>query len=258
MPDALIGSTGFLGGTLLRQRPFDALYHSADIAQIEGRTFNDVICAGAPAQKWLANRHPEDDLQKIQDLMCHLEQMSCERFILISTVDVFAFPRDIDEESPINEEKLHPYGAHRRLLEKFIEAKFPNHLIVRLPGLVGPGLRKNIVYDLAHDNNLAAIDCRGVFQFYPTVNLWADLQVALNKKWKAIHLTAEPISIGEVAKEAFGITFQQELPQPIPYYDVRTRFAEHFGGSASYQYNKREQILAVRAYAQSERKTGNP
>ncbi|WP_240726031.1 MULTISPECIES: hypothetical protein [unclassified Escherichia] len=64
--DALIGYSGFVGTTLLRQRRFDALYRSTNIDEIFGKTFDTVVCAAAPAQKWLANKDPADDIKKNQ------------------------------------------------------------------------------------------------------------------------------------------------------------------------------------------------
>jgi hypothetical protein len=138
------------------------------------------------------------------------------------------------------------------MLEKFVENHFVNYLIVRLPGLVGPGLRKNVIFDFLNDNNLRAIDSRGVFQFYPMVNLWYDIQTALNAGLRLVHLTAEPISIAEVSKQGFGKFFEHVLTNTPATYDMRTRHAQIFGARGHYQYNRRETIQAVRAYAQSE------
>ena len=38
MVSALIGSTGFVGGTLMRQTRFDEQFHSTDIETIRGRS----------------------------------------------------------------------------------------------------------------------------------------------------------------------------------------------------------------------------
>lgn len=168
----LIGFSGFVGSTLLKQAQFDALYRSTNIDEIEGGEFDTVVCAGAPAQKWLANREPEVDLLKIEGLIAHLKTVKCKTFILISTVDVFKSPIGVDEDSMVEENGLHAYGLHRRFLEKFVASHFSNYLIVRLPGLVGPGLRKNVIFDFLHNNNLNLIESRGVFQFYPMINLW--------------------------------------------------------------------------------------
>jgi len=249
---ALIGFSGFVGSTLLRQQAFASRYRSTNIAEIEGKTFDTVVCAGAPAQKWIANREPEADRQTIDGLIAHLQTIRCKTFILISTVDVFADAQDVYEDSPVQEQGLHAYGLNRRRLERFVEQWFPEHLIVRLPGLVGPGLRKNVIYDFLNDNNLAAIDSRGVFQFYPMVNLWSDIQVALAAGLKCVHLTGAPISVGDIASQGFAMPFANTLANPPARYDMRTRHAALFGTTGDYQYSVRETLLAVRAYAQSE------
>ena len=252
MNNALIGHSGFVGSTLLKQREFENLYRSTNIGEIARKSFDLVVCAGAPAQKWIANREPEVDRQKIEGLITHLKTIQAATFVLISTVDVFKTPVGVTEETEIETDGLHAYGTHRRMLEMFVENNFPNFLVVRLPGLVGPGLRKNVIFDLLNDNNTRTIDSRGMFQFYPMVNLWSDIQIALRAKLKTAHLTAEPISVAEVAAGGFGMNFDQALSGPVAAYDLRSIHAKIFGGAGAYQYSKRETIQAIRAYAQSE------
>lgn len=252
MSNALIGYSGFVGSTLLKQSTFECQYRSTNIGEIVGKTFDTVVCAGAPAQKWIANREPEADLKKIEELIGHLGRMKCNRFILVSTVDVFKQPINVDEETPVEETGLHAYGLHRRYLEKFVEQHFQSYLIVRLPGLVGPGLRKNVIFDFLNRNNTQTIDSRGVFQFYPMVNLWYDIQLAIESGLKLVHLTAEPVSVAEVSLAGFGRTFDQPVGAQPAKYDLQTRHATIFGAEGCYQYSKRETIQAVRSYAQSE------
>lgn len=92
MKQALIGFSGFVGSTLLKQASFESLYRSTNISDIEGQSFDTVVCAGAPAQNWIANREPEADRQKIDGLIAHLKTIQCKTFILIRTVDVFKNP----------------------------------------------------------------------------------------------------------------------------------------------------------------------
>ncbi|MFT0531675.1 pyridine nucleotide transhydrogenase [Castellaniella hirudinis] len=252
MENSLIGYSGFVGGTLLKQAHFSALYRSTNIQEIENREFDVVVCAGAPAQKWIANRDPAEDLKKINALIHPLKTIQCKKFILISTVDVFKHPVGVDESTPIDETSLHAYGLHRRLLENFVTQRFPNHLIVRLPGLVGPGLRKNVIFDFLNNNNLDAIESRGIFQFYPMTNLWHDIQKALHLDLSLVHLTAAPISVADVALQGFGKPFVQTLKSPPAFYDMQTRYAQSFGSRGHYQYSVRETIQAIRCYAQSE------
>lgn len=252
MDNALIGFSGFVGSTLLKQAKFSALYRSTNIHEIENREFDILVCAGAPAQKWIANLDPIDDQKKINTLINQLRTIKCNKFILISTVDVFKEPIGVDETTPVDESDLHAYGLHRRWLEKFVEQYFPNHLIVRLPGLVGPGLRKNVIFDFLNNNHLHAIESRGVFQFYPTVNLWYDIQLALNGGLSLVHLTSEPVAVSDVSLHGFGRPFTQTLQNTPAKYDMRTQHAQVFGSPSQYLYSARETIQAIRAYAQSE------
>jgi dTDP-4-dehydrorhamnose reductase len=252
---ALVGYSGFVGKVLTKQGAFDHCFRSINISEIRHCCFDTVVCAAAPAQKWIANREPRADRQNIGGLIAHLETVSCTSFILISTVDVFKNTVGVDEGTPVDETGLHAYGLHRRLLEKFVENHFSGYLIVRLPGLVGPGLRKNVIFDFLNDNNLHAIDSRGIFQFYPMVNLWYDMQTALRAGLKLVHLTAEPISVADVSEQGFGKSFVQPLANNPAIYDMRTRHAGVFGVEGNYQYSRRETIQAIRAYAQSEPRT---
>src|SRR5690348_13885836 len=133
---ALIGHTGFLGGVLQRQTSFDATFNSKNIEAIGGKTFDLVVCAGAPAEKWKANRAPEADRENIERLIRAIERVDAGYVVVISTVDVFLPPIAVDENSPVRLEGLHPYGVHRRMLEEAVAARFPS-LIVRLAGLYG-------------------------------------------------------------------------------------------------------------------------
>lgn len=253
--NALIGATGFVGSTLLKQTTFDCHYHSKNIQTIDGQSFDTLVCAGAPGQKWLANREPNADRLNIESLIAHLKTIRCNRFILISTVDVFKQPIGVDEDSVVDESGLHAYGLHRRMLETFVASHFANHLIVRLPGLVGPGLRKNVIFDLLNDNNLAAVNSQNVFQFYPLVNLWCDIETAYQARLPLVHLTGAPVSVSQLATQGFGRTFDQVLPGPVANYDFRSKYASSFGVQGNYQYGIRDTLLAVMAYVQSEPKT---
>ena len=256
--NALIGYSGFVGSSLLRQASFDSLYRSTNIHEIDNQEFGLVVCAGAPAQKWIANSNPDDDRNKIESLIRRLKSIKSDTFVLISTVDVFKTPVGVDETTVVEEDGLHAYGLHRRFLEKFVQEHFARHLIVRLPGLVGPGLRKNVVFDFLNQNNLHAIESRGVFQFYPMVSLWYDIQAAMDHGLQLVHLTAEPISVAQVSLQGFGRSFTQQLDNTPARYDMQSCYAELLGGRGRHQYSARETIQAIRAYAQSEPVTSKP
>ena len=211
-----------------------------------------LVCAGVPSEKWKANAEPERDRQTIGRLMTALERVDAQRLVLISTVDVFGQPVDVDEESPVTTRGLQPYGLHRRHLEEFVAAHF-DASIVRLPALYGPGLKKNAIFDLLHDNEVHKVDSRGVFQFYGVERLWADLEIVIAEELPVVHLVTEPVSIADVAREAFGMEFHNEVA-PVPArYDLHTRYADLFGGREPYVEDGDRVLARLREYVAAER-----
>lgn len=234
MKAALIGHTGFVGGNLLRERPFTGRYNSANIDRIGGH-FDLIVCAGAPAAKWKANQDPAADRACLARLMAALERVHTRRFVHISTVDVYGQPTGVDEDfSPSG---ATAYGRHRLELEQFVRDRF-HALVVRLPALFGPGLKKNAIYDLMNNNQIEKIDTRSVFQFYNLRRLWRDIRIAAGARLSLIHLATEPVAMSEVASRVFRKEWVNPLPGIPPSYDVRTKHAALFGGSGGYISDK--------------------
>ncbi|WP_093917431.1 NAD-dependent epimerase/dehydratase family protein [Sulfitobacter marinus] len=147
-PDAIIGHTGFVGSILCHQRAFQRQFNSKNIDQIRYETFGTVVCAAAPGSMVTANRDPDRDEAAIAALIEHLKKMQAECLVLISSIAVLAdFASGSDEDADDFQTTL-AYGRHRRMLEEFCESHFERSLIVRLPALFGPGLRKNFIFDL--------------------------------------------------------------------------------------------------------------
>lgn len=253
MKSALIGQTGFVGSNLLAQRHFDAAFNSTTIDRIHGRSFDLLFCAGARAEKWKANRDPDADRAGIYRLMDSLETVRCERAILISTVDVFSAPLGVDEDAPVDRASATPYGRHRYELEQFFVDRFDT-LIVRLPGLFGPGLKKNVVYDFLHGDNVDAIVATSMFQFYDLADLADDIDTALRSNLRLLHCATEPFSVAELARNVFDREFRNSPPGVVPaWYDLRSRHAELFGGLGGYLRSKTQVIDGLRRFVAAER-----
>ena len=146
--DALIGATGFVGGTLARQHAFAAAFDSRTIDQARGCAFDAVVCAAAPGSMFEANRFPDRDRARIDKLIDHLATLRGESFVLISTIAVLADGGLQADETAHRFETDKAYGRHRRDLEVFCADHFPRCLIVRAPALFGPGLKKNFLFDI--------------------------------------------------------------------------------------------------------------
>lgn len=245
----LLGHTGFVGETLLGQARFDGQFSRGNIAESKDTHSELLICSAAPAQKWWANANAAEDLANIQSLVSTLESMRAVKAVLISTVDVFDNPLEIDEDSTQVSSVQNPYGKNRRYLEDEFTRIFNDALVVRLPGLVGLGLRKNALFDLKSDNQVSMLNGASVFQFYPMEKLWGDLTLAIENKLDLLHLTSEPISLGHIAKSIFGIQLI-DLPNPITY-DFQTKYAHLWGKQSRFQYTADQCLAAIQDYAQS-------
>ncbi len=246
--NALIGNSGFVGGNILSQQSFSELYNSKNITEIKGKTFDTVVCSGAPAAKWIANKEPEKDMDNIQNLISCLGEVQARQFVLISTIDVYKTPLEVDESTPVVTEGLHAYGSNRYILEQFVNERFENKTILRLPGLFGLGLKKNVIYDFLNKNNIDKIESRGVFQFYNLEHLSKDIKIAQENNISLLNLSTEPISVSELVKHCFHIDFNQELPGVPARYDFRTIHANAFGKSGSYLYNKEEVLSDMKKF----------
>lgn len=242
MSTALIGHSGFVGGNLLAQRSYDSIYRSSDIDTIRGKSFDHVVCAGVQAMKWWANLHPEEDRAGIERLLGPLAEVNARRFTLISTIDVYPTPREVDEQSPIERQGHHAYGLHRLEVEDRIRERFPDVLILRLPGLFGPGLKKNVIFDMLHDNGLEKVHPGGVFQYYDLRRLADDIDRAWEMELPLLNLSTEPLGTGEIRDRFFpGKELGATGPAPAGY-DMRSSHAADWGGKNGYLYSKTQVI----------------
>ncbi|TFD51770.1 pyridine nucleotide transhydrogenase [Cryobacterium sp. Hh7] len=241
MSSALFGFTGFVGSNLMNERHFDDLYNTRNASDSFGREYDLVVFSAAKAEKWRINQNPTLDLAHMSDLRQLIAGVTAKQFVLISTVDVYKDPVGVDERTQIITDGLHPYGLHRYQLEEFTRRQHPTALIVRLPGLFGPGLKKNIIFDLLHQNNLERIHADGSFQYYDLAHLGADLTLALTAKLRLVNLTSAPIRTADLAREAFAIDFSNRPDGASPgRYDMRTRHATVFGGEGEYTRSRDE------------------
>lgn len=145
----LVGYTGFVGSNISLQCDIiDRKYNSKNIEDAYGTNPDILIYAGVRAEKFLANKDPKKDLENIKEAFDNIKKINPKKIVLISTIDVYKNPINVDENNEIDTENLHAYGLNRYYLEKWVEESFDDYLIVRLPGLYGENIKKNFIYDL--------------------------------------------------------------------------------------------------------------
>ena len=145
--NALVGYTGFVGSNIYEAGNFDAVYNSRNIEEAFGTNPDLLIYAGLRAEKYLANNAPEKDMALIDEAYENIKKIRARKLVLISTIDVFKNPRGADENTIIDTDGLHPYGYDRYVLECKVRERYPDALIIRLPGLFGKNIKKNFIYD---------------------------------------------------------------------------------------------------------------
>lgn len=252
---ALIGHTGFVGGTLLRAGGFDELFNSSNIEQISGRSFDFLVCAGVSAAKWIANKEPEADRAGIARLTRALQAVNVREFILISTVDVYPDPTSgADETTQIDPSSNHAYGANRYALEKWVQDRFPGAHVVRLPALFGEGLRKNALFDLLNENNVSGINPLGEFQWYPMPRLAEDLKRVLEAGLSLVNLVPDSLPMRDIIDACFPQSEVGPESEPAPRYNLRTRHAELFGGKDGYILDASTALGEIALYVAAERR----
>ena len=253
MTSGLIGSTGFVGGNLAAAARYDVEVHRANVDLLRDRHFDRLVCAGLPAAKWIANRDPDADRANVERLQNVLATVSAERFVLVSTIDVYPGTVGVDEDTDCAHVPNHAYGAHRLRFEQFVRARFPAATIARLPALFGPGLKKNVVYDLLHDNALDAINPASRFQWYPVARLAADLATLESHRIPLVNLVTEPIATRMIVERFFPDKKVGAQAGASAAYDVRTRHAALFGRRNGHMLGADAVLDELGAYVARER-----
>jgi hypothetical protein len=253
MRTALIGYTGFVGGNIDKQHEFDDHYNSRNIAEIEGKEYDLVVSAANRAEMWRINQEPEVDKAEIDEFISHIRNAKIGKLVLISTVGVYKNPNGANEDTPIETEGLLPYGINRYYLEEFCRENFDT-TIIRLPGLFGDGLKKNVIYDLLHDNMVEKIHADGTYQYYNLDNIWKDISVALDNNLPLVNLAVPPVSTREVARVAFNIDFTNTPEGVDPaFWDMHSKYGQLYGGEGNYLYTKEQELKDIRRFVERER-----
>jgi nucleoside-diphosphate-sugar epimerase len=254
MRAALIGYTGFVGNNLKQQHNFTDFYNSKNFNEMRGQEYDLVVCAGVSAVKWQANKEPVKDLEAIKALQDVLSTIGSKKFILISTIDVYPVTHDKDETFDCGSIENHAYGKHRLAFEKFCESNFEDNIIIRLPGLFGDGLKKNVIYDFLNDNCLEMINENSSFQYYYLKNLWADIQVAVENNIRLLNLFTEPLKTQEIYKLFFPLKKIGHEQVPEAHYDLHTKYAGYWNNKGNYIYTKEQVMSQLKEFIESYQK----
>ena len=264
---AVVGSTGFIGSNLvnfcrenqINVEQFNSISQREDFLQMESET---LFIAAPNAEKWKANADPTSDLGSINKLISNLRNCNHPKeVILFSTVDVYKNKTNCDESS-YGFETVEPYGRNRRYFEEACLELFPNTQIMRLPALIGTGLKKNVLFDLTHGNQLEAVNVNSIFQWFDLSNLSESIDILRASAIPSVNLVSQPVSVGEVISEVFPELiipddgFYRQTPRAA-HYDFISKHASLWSDKNNgYMYEKSEVITSMKEYKKRLRADG--
>jgi hypothetical protein len=254
--NALVGYSGFVGSNIQRLFPakFTELYNSKNFKDAAGKSFDLFLFTASRAEKWLANKFPEQDAAHIEELISVLKTISAKKAVLISTIDVYKDLLELDENAVPPIEGHHAYGTNRRKLELFFTQQFKDLHIARLPGTFGKGLKKNAIYDLINNNEVQKIDSRGSFQFYNLEHIGSDLTKIIQNNISLINLTSEPVNISEISEYCFGKPFKNEVSPTPANYNLKSKHARLWNHNNGYLYPKEQVLEEIKQFVQEFKK----
>jgi hypothetical protein len=201
--NALIGYTGFIGSNLVNIEKSLDYYNSKNISKIRGKYYDKVYCAGTSSKIWLAKKKPKEDKKKIDNLIENLKRVKANKFFLVSTCEIYHNQKNFYENQKINVLKSYSYGYNRYILELFIQKKFTNHYLIRLPIVYGKNFSKNFLYDLINKNNIDQLNGNDRVQIYEVSNLKKHFQYMETKKISKLNASSSPIKLSFIAKNFF-------------------------------------------------------
>ncbi len=155
----ILGGEGFVGSAYVRLFERLGLTHRAvtraNYAELAKAPCAVFINANGNSRKFLADREPSAEFEaSVVSVQRSLQDFRFERYVFLSSGDVYptqADPADTLEGQAIDVRRLSRYGLHKHLAEQLVRSVHPGALVMRMGGFVGPGLKKNPIFDLAHD-----------------------------------------------------------------------------------------------------------
>jgi len=176
MQVTIIGANGFVGSAfarLLKKQPGVNLIEVTreSYLKLRGRESDVLIDAAGNSRKFLADQNPTAEFEAtVTHRLRTLLDFPTRLHLHISSVDVYndlTSPTTTREDAPVDIGQCSRYGAHKFLAEQLVRHYAPRWLIVRFAGMVGPGLRKNPVFDILHGEPLR-IHPDSLYQFLHT------------------------------------------------------------------------------------------
>ena len=155
----ILGGGGFVGSAY--GRLFGRLGISYEIItranydSLSGQHCDVLINANGNSKKFLADRDPKGEFDaSVRSVVHSLEDFKADTYVFLSSGDVYPrqdTPDITREDAPIDPVAMSRYGLHKYTAETLVRAIHPRWLVLRMGGFVGPGLKKNAIFDMLNN-----------------------------------------------------------------------------------------------------------
>jgi nucleoside-diphosphate-sugar epimerase len=152
----ILGGLGFVGSAFARYFNRLGIPHQVvdkdNYADLIGTHCDVLINANGNSKKFLALQDPLREFDEtVRSVRASLTHFKTGYYVHLSTCDVYpdcTSPQATQEDQEPDISKQSPYGFHKYLAEQCVRYAAPKWLIIRMGGFVGPGLRKNPIFDI--------------------------------------------------------------------------------------------------------------
>jgi nucleoside-diphosphate-sugar epimerase len=191
----IIGHNGFVGQTvynyLADKHNLCGINSKTEVSSISSREFDVVINCAGNAKKYIANKDPSLDFTMNTNVFSKILMLKMNHLIHISSIEA--------SKPPDNN-----YTISKLIIEKCSKLYFPKCTILRLGGLVGPNLKKNVVFDIANNKDLFVTE-NSTYNYISTEKVAKIIEKIIHLKIddEIINIAAsQPISVKDIIKEA--------------------------------------------------------
>jgi nucleoside-diphosphate-sugar epimerase len=174
----IIGGGGFVGSAFARLCQAAGREHrvieKAQYADFVGQSCDILVNANGNSSKPLAVKEPMTEFDaSVRSVRASLVDFKFKTYVHLSSCDVYpdcASPETTREDGPIDLAKQSPYGFHKFIAEQCVRHAAPRWIVLRMGGFVGPGMKKNAIFDICFGQKLW-LDPKSELQFMPTDEL---------------------------------------------------------------------------------------
>jgi nucleoside-diphosphate-sugar epimerase len=174
----ILGGNGFVGSAFARLCARQGREHVVitreNYDSLRGKACKIFVNANGNSRKRLPVEQPLADFdQSVRSVRASLVDFAYDRYVFLSSCDVYpdcSTPERTGEDSALDLSCVSPYGFHKLLAEQCVRHVSPRHLIFRMGGFVGPGMKKNAIFDILGGGPLW-LDPESELQFLPTDRL---------------------------------------------------------------------------------------